>query len=132
MGVKYYDHHKSSLYFLLNCNLYGISHRELVLAAIIAYGHCKDDFPIQEWNTYKELLNDEDKIAAYRLGVMVRLAEALDRTQTGHIKGISVDVLGDSVIMKTVSDHDCTLEISEGMKCGPEFARAFKKNLEII
>jgi len=130
--VRFFDHHKHSFYTLLGCNLYGASHRELILAAFVAYGHRKDDFPMTEWNTYKDLLLEEDRAAVYRLGVMVRLAESLDRTKTGHIKSINCDVLGDSVIMKTITEVDNTLEITDGMKCGPEFARAFKKNLEII
>ena len=130
--IKFYDHHKGSFYTLLSSNLYGASHRELILAAFVAYCHRKDDFPMAEWNYYKDLLLEEDKAAVYRLGVMVRLAESLDRTKTGHIKSINCDVLGDSVIMKTITEQDNNLEISDGMKCGAEFARAFKKNLEII
>ncbi|MCL2370304.1 MAG: Ppx/GppA family phosphatase [Firmicutes bacterium] len=130
--VKFHDHHKHSLYYILNCNLFGVSHREIILAAFVAYGHRKDDFPMAEWNCFKELLLEEDRAAVLRLGVMVRIAESLDRTQACQIKSINCDVLGDSVIMKTLSDHDCSLEISDAMKIGPEFARAFKKNLEII
>jgi len=130
--VKFHDHHKNSLYYILNCNLFGVSHRELILAAFVAYGHRPHEFPLADWNYYKEILTEEDRVAVYRLGVMVRIAESLDRTQTCLIKHINCDVLGDSVIMKTMSEVDCSLEISDAMKSAPEFARAFKKNLEII
>ena len=34
--IKYYDHHKHSCYIILNSNLYGISHKDLVMAAFMA------------------------------------------------------------------------------------------------
>ena len=51
---------------------------------------------------------------------------------TGVIKSLNCDVLGDSVIMKTEVDGDATLEIKDAMGAGAEFARAFRKNLEIL
>jgi hypothetical protein len=41
-------------------------------------------------------------------------------------------VLGDSVIMKTEIEGDCTLEIRDAMDAAAEFARSYKKNLEIL
>jgi hypothetical protein len=50
----------------------------------------------------------------------------------GHVKSINCDVLGDSVIMKTEIEGDCTLEIRDAMDAASEFARSYKKNLEIL
>jgi hypothetical protein len=48
------------------------------------------------------------------------------------VKVIHCDVLGDSVIMKTEVEGDCSLEIQDALTCSGEFARAFQKNLEIL
>ena len=132
LRVKFYDRYRHSFYFILNSNLYGVSHRDLVLAAFVAQGTRKDEFNAAEWNKYKDLLKEEDLVAVLRLGVILRIAESLDRSMTGVIKSLNCDVLGDSVIMKTEVDGDATLEIKDAMNAGAEFARAFRKNLEIL
>lgn len=130
--IKYYNKYKHTFYFILNSNLYGISHREIVLAAFVAQGLRKNDFNIKEWEKYKDVLQEEDLVAVMRLSVILRIAESLDRSMNGHVKGVNCDVLGDSVIMKTEVEGDCTLEIRDAMGAAGEFARSFKKNLEIL
>ena len=51
---------------------------------------------------------------------------------SGAVKTLNCDVLGDSVIMKTEVEGDCSLEIKDALTAGAEFARAYKKNLEIL
>lgn len=65
-----------------------------------------------------------------KLGVLLRIAESLDRSRTGAIAGINCDVLGDSVIMKTETTGDAALEISSAMSANGEFKRSFRKNLK--
>ncbi len=132
MRIKYYDHPRHSFYFIVNSNLYGISHRDLVLAAFVAMGHRQDEFPVAEWNKYKDILKEEDLVAVMKLSVILRIAESLDRPMSGSVKTLNCDVLGDSVIMKTEVEGDCSLEIKDALTAGAEFARAYKKNLEIL
>jgi exopolyphosphatase/guanosine-5'-triphosphate,3'-diphosphate pyrophosphatase len=130
--IKFYNKYKHTFYFILNSNLYGVTHRELVLAAFVAQGLRKNDFNMSEWNKYKDILLEEDLVAVMRLSVILRIAESLDRSMQGHVKDINCDVLGDSVIMKTVVDGDCSLEIRDAMDAAEEFSRSYKKNLEIL
>ena len=67
-----------------------------------------------------------------RLGVLLRIAESLDRSHCGLVTGLNCDVLGDSVIMKTIVTGDAALEICDAEKASTEFKKAFKKNLEIL
>ena len=130
--IKYYNKYKHTFYFILNSNLYGVTHRELVLAACVAQGLRKNDFNMAEWAKYKDILLEEDIVAVMRLSVILRIAESLDRSMQGHVKGVNCDVLGDSVIMKTEVEGDCTLEIRDAMDAAGEFARSYKKNLDIL
>lgn len=130
--IKYYNKYKHTFYFILNSNLYGVTHRELVLAAFVAQGLRKNDFNMAEWAKYKDILLEEDIVAVMRLSVILRIAESLDRSMQGNVKGINCDVLGDSVIMKTEVEGDCTLEIRDAMDAAGEFARSYKKNLDIL
>lgn len=130
--IKFYDKNKHTFYFILNSNIYGASHRDILLAAFIAQGNRHDEFNMAEWNKYRDILKEEDLIVVMKLSVILRIAESLDRSMSGAIKELNCDVLGDSVIMKTVAEGDCSLEIKDALKIAPDFARAYKKNLEIL
>jgi exopolyphosphatase/guanosine-5'-triphosphate,3'-diphosphate pyrophosphatase len=117
---------------ILNATLYGITHREIVLAAFTAAVHKKDEIQLSEWLKYKDLVNEEDLDAVKKLGVMLRIAESLDRSMSSCVKNINCDVLGDSVIMKTEVEGDASLEIKDALTASQEFRKAFKKNLEIL
>ena len=130
--IKFYNHPKHSCYMILNSTLYGISHRELVLAAFVAGCHKKEDISPNDWAKYKDIVLEEDLEAVKKLGVILRIAESLDRGASGTIKGINCDVLGDSVIMKTEVEGDAALEIRDAMNANAEFRKFFRKNLEIL
>ena len=131
-SFKFYDHPRHSFYLILHSNLYGIPQKDLVIAAIAAGLHAKTPLEGMEVEQYLTMLNAEEIDAAKKLGVIVRIAECFDRSMGRVIKGISCDVLGDSVILKTECDSDCTLEIKDAMSAVLDFRRAFRKNLEIL
>lgn len=131
-SVKYYDYHKHSAYIILNSHLFGITHREIVLASFVCIAHNSDDFNMSDWAKYKEYISEEDVEAIRKLGVMLRIAESLDRSMSGCVHGLNCDVLGDSVIMKTEVDGDASLEIKNALNCSADFKRIFRKNLEIL
>ena len=129
--IKYYDHPNHSAYIILNCNIYGISQKDIVMAACVASAHKRGE-PFEEFQRYKSMLTEEDINAVYKLGVILKIAESFDRSMCGLITGINCDVLGDSVIMQTVSDSDCSLEIQDALSCKNQFKAAYGKTLEIL
>lgn len=131
-SLKFYDHHKHSMYVILNSNLYGIPQKDLIMASMVAALHYRDGLEQLDCQKYLDLLNEEEISAVRKLGVIVRIAECFDRSCGGAIVGLSCDVLGDSVILKTKTQGDCTLEIKDALGALNEFKRAFKKNLEIL
>ena len=132
MRVRYYEHQAHSRYMILNAGIYGATHREIVLAAFVAGCHRKEDVNASEWAKYKDIVAEEDIDVVKKLGVLLRIAESLDRSGLGVVTGINCDVLGDSVIMKTEITGDASLEIRSALAANGEFKRAFRKNLEIL
>jgi exopolyphosphatase/guanosine-5'-triphosphate,3'-diphosphate pyrophosphatase len=132
MSIKFYDHHRHSAYFILNCGLYGISHRDIVLSAYVADAHRKGEVNINDMSRFKDILIPEDFEAVRRLGVILKIAEELDRACSGTVASVTCDVLGDSVILKTETSGVCELEIKEGYTASPEFRKVYKKTLEIL
>lgn len=130
--VKYYAHQKHSLYMMLNAMICGATHREIVIAAFVAGCHEREEFNQAEWQKYKDIVGEEDIEAVKKLGVLLHLAESFDRSHAGLVTGITCDVLGDSVIMKTELAGDAMLEIRTAMNVAGEFKKYFRKNLEIL
>ena len=132
LRVRYFDHQQHSRYIILNSPIHGATHREIVLAAFVAGCHTKEDLASSDWSRYKDIVSEEDVEIVRKLGVLLRIAESLDRSGQGVVTGINCDVLGDSVIMKTEVIGDATLEINQALKANADFKRTFKKNLEIL
>lgn len=110
----------------------GVSHRELLIAGFICVCQNLDDFSLNDWIRYKDILTDEDLDAVRKLGIIVKLAVALNASRKPVIQDIVCDILGDSIIMKTVVESDASFEILEGMKVAQDYKKVYKKSLQII
>ena len=115
-----------------NSDIFGVNHTDIILAGFVALGKNSDNFALNEWVKYKEYLTDDDLMAVKKLSVILKIAEALDITAFGSVTDISCDILGDSVILKTICNGDAKLEIKYTMLYVNEFKKIFGKNLEII
>jgi len=117
---------------ILNSELFGVTHNEIIMAAFVALGKNPDNFALNEWVRFKEYLSEEDLIAVKKLSVILKVAESLDVTGFGNVTDISCDILGDSVIMKTIISSDASFEINNAMLCSVDFKKVFAKNLEVL
>ena len=130
--VNYSNVNRNAFDIILNSEIYGVTHSELVLACFTSLLVDPDNFTPAMWVKYKDLVTDEDLDAIKKLAVMLRIAKSLDVTEFGNITDITCDILGDSVIMKTVSDKIVDFEVKHAMRWGGDFKKAFGKNLEIL
>ena len=127
---------------ILAAPILGASHKEIVLAAFSASFKKWEDFNLTEWLKYKDLTTDEDLEAVRKLAMMLAMAEAFDIRGQEIIKDLSCDVLGDSVILKLITETDARaqkidvsaadVEIFHAKKYAHEFNRTFKKSLELL
>lgn len=115
-----------------NSEIFGINQNEIVMAAFVALGKNQDNFALSEWIRFKEYLTEEDLMAVKKLSVILKIAESLDVTGFGLVNDISCDILGDSVIMKTIATKPAQFEIDYTMLSGADFKKAFGKNLEVL
>ncbi len=130
--IKYYDYQKHTSYIILNSSIYGISQRDIVLAALVVANYKNDDLSLAELMKYKEFISEQDVEIIRKLGVILRIAASLDRSMSSCVNTINCDVLGDSVIMKTELTGDASLEIKDALSSQVDFRRVFGKNLEIL
>lgn len=131
--LRYNPTKKDALSVILGSEIYGLSHRDLVLSAFVASSQNSDEFSLTDWVRYKDLVREEDLGAVKKLAAILKLAVALDRSQQGHIVDLACDVLGDSVIMKTVTTSpEIQFELKSAIEASVDFKKVFGKNLEIL
>ncbi|MCL2228502.1 MAG: hypothetical protein FWC00_01590 [Firmicutes bacterium] len=127
---------------ILAAPIMGASGKEIALAAFAASFKKWEDFNLSEWLRYKDIATDDDLEAVRKIAMILSLAEAFDIRGKEIIKDISCDMLGDSVILKLITDTENNLikddvgavdvEIFHASKYYREFKNTFKKVLELL
>lgn len=128
------NHSKYSKEIILGSNLYGITHRELVIAAFACQCQNFENFSLSEWIKYKDVVNEGDLDIARKLGSVLCIATALDVTGLGRVKSVECDLLGDVVIIKVDSpkEVDISYEKLEAEKIAPYFKKIYGKTYTIM
>ena len=130
--INYDNLERNGFDVILNAGICGASHKELLIASFICLCQDLDNLSLSEWLKYKDILNDEDLDAVRKLGVILSLARALNASRKPLITDIVCDILGDSIIVKTITEGNAEFEIMEGMKIASTYKKVFKKSLQII
>lgn len=130
--IKYDNNSKLSFDIILNSKINGTSQKNILLGAFSSLCQNPDNFNLSDWVKYASILDEEDLDAVRKLGVIISLASALDSSKNNNVTDICCDILGDSIIIKTIVNKDASFEIRQSMKLGNIFRRVFKRNLQII
>ncbi len=127
--ISFENYQKNNFHVILNSNIYGASHKDVILAAFVASSQNIDDFSLADWVRFKDIVTDEDLDAVKKLAVLIKMATMMNITNSSAIKDVACDVLGDTVILKTEVEKDATLEISQAMSMATDFKILFVNNL---
>ncbi|WP_274652230.1 Ppx/GppA phosphatase family protein [Paenibacillus humicola] len=100
-SIDYYDYRKHTFYLMVNSHLNGLSHRETLLVAAIASYKNKSRVR-QIAAAYKPMLSDADAELICRLGLLLQLAVALDRSETQAIGRLTVRTDGGRLQLRAV------------------------------
>ena len=130
--ISFENYQKNCFPVIVNSNIYGASHKDVVLAGFVAASQNVDDFSLSDWVRYKDLVTDEDLEAVKKIAIIIKMANMMNITNSNSIKDVSCDVLGDTVILKTEVERDATLEISQAMSVAGDFKKVYGKNLQIL
>lgn len=130
--ISFENYLKNNFPVVLYSNIYGASHKDILLAAFVASSQNIDNLSLTDWVRYKDIVTDEDLDAVKKLAIIIKIATMLNITNFNYVKDIACDVLGDTVILKTDVEHDASLEISQAMSVAGDFKKVFGKNLQIL
>ena len=129
-GIK--DRVRAAFGILEHTTLYGVSHSEIMLACFVSKLRDSDNFNMAEWVRYKDVIGEIDLEVVRRLAVIIKIAEALDISKFQVVKDVDCDILGDSFILKLVTEGNPALEIKHAMLAVPDFKKAYGKGLEFM
>ena len=121
-----------SFEIITNSNIKGVSQKDILIAGFACKCQNLDNFVLADVMKYSNILTEEDIDAIRKLGVLIELACAMDKSRMGNITDITCDILGDSIIMKTITKGDASFDVIQAQKVAVDFKKVFKKVLQVI
>ncbi|MHA6485216.1 Ppx/GppA phosphatase family protein [Paenibacillus sp. strain BS8-2] len=97
-SIDYYDYAPHTFYLIVHSQLNGMTHRELVMTAAIASFRGKGKAKTQT-APYRLLLSEADLDIIVKLGMLLQLAAALDRSETQRIGELRIRVQDAQLIL---------------------------------
>jgi exopolyphosphatase/guanosine-5'-triphosphate,3'-diphosphate pyrophosphatase len=125
--IAHESHQKHALYLILNSELTGFSEVERSVIANIARYH-RGSLPKERHPEYAAL-NTADRDSVQKLGGIVRLADALDRSHDSRISEINCRLGSAELHLELSSASDCQNEIVEVERKKSLFEQAFNRRL---
>ena len=125
--IAHDSHQKHALYLITNSELTGFSEAERAVIANIARYH-RGSVPKKRHPEY-EALNQADRGIVCKLGGIVRLADALDRSHDSRIHDLKCHCTSGGLHIELHSDADCQNELFEVERKRQLFEQAFDRTL---
>ncbi|MHC5001690.1 MAG: Ppx/GppA phosphatase family protein [Planctomycetota bacterium] len=102
------SHHKHSMYLIQNSELFGLSRKDVLLTAIVARYHRRAaPRPLHEGYA---TLDRENRIAVSKLAALLRIADALDRSDSQRVGDIACEIQDGRLVISVPKVDDLSLE----------------------
>ena len=125
--IAHESHHKHTLYLIKNSELTGFSQSERNVIANIARYHC-GAIPKKAHPDYVSL-GEQDQNTVIRLGAILRLADALDRSHDCRVEDIECRRDGQSLHLQLLSSLPCEKEVVAAEQKSDLFEHVFNYKL---
>ncbi len=106
--ISHESHHKHSLYLIKHSEITGFTEQEKLIIANVARYH-RGSLPKDKHLDFIAL-SDTNAEIVFRLGAILRLADALDRGYESHVKDIEFEQRNDRLFLRLISDENCRAE----------------------
>ncbi len=110
--IHYYQYHKHTFYLVAHSRIDGLTHREILLCAFIASFKSEKKLK-QSVQLYKDVLRETDAELITKLGSLLQVAVALDRTETQVITDIETQLIGKQLHLSVIACNDWHIERRE-------------------
>ena len=106
--IRMDDHNLHSEYIIRHSEIFGITRTENLILSLIARYHRGKQMP--QDNEQFPVFARSDRMTILKLTAILRLADALDRSHGYSLKGITVQLKDDSLIIKAKGSQNLSLE----------------------
>jgi exopolyphosphatase / guanosine-5'-triphosphate,3'-diphosphate pyrophosphatase len=117
------SHHKHSMYLILNSDLFGLTHNDMTLIALVARYH-RRAMPNPTHPEYNSLDRDS-RVAVSKLAAILRVADALDRNHMQRIRDFSLTHELRRFVISVRHVEDLTIERMALMEKGAMFEEIY-------
>jgi len=106
--IRSSDHHIHSQYILGHSDIFGLNKDDMnILSNVVRYH--RSEVPSPTHLGYISLPRS-DRTMVLKLASLLRIADALDRGHSQHIKDFDIELTRDTLILRAKGTHDVTLE----------------------
>ncbi|WP_018978137.1 Ppx/GppA phosphatase family protein [Saccharibacillus kuerlensis] len=130
--IGYIDYEEHTQYLLTKRPLAGLTHREIILTALIAgiAGKVKWRKSVTA-QTYKDILLPKDEERTRRLGAVLQMAAALDASETQAVTELSAKRSGDRFELELTCRTEAFMEIRDLKVAAKEFEKEWNVKIEL-
>ncbi|GHU81081.1 exopolyphosphatase [Spirochaetia bacterium] len=108
MFIRGSGHNRHGQYIVVNSEIFGLRQEELDIIANVVRYH-RGDPPVETDIDYIALQREE-RVLVLKLSALLRVADALDRGHSQHIKGITVERKTETLVLHVEGNYDLSLE----------------------
>jgi exopolyphosphatase/guanosine-5'-triphosphate,3'-diphosphate pyrophosphatase len=127
-AISYRDHHKHGFYLVRSTPLFGFRQREQAIIALLVRYHRSGSPKIK---SYRRMMEPGDLGRLRSLAACLRLAEYLERTQSGRVLDVHAEIDPKSVALELVCEGEAWVEYWEAKRQRKMFRRAFDRKLDV-
>lgn len=102
------SHHKHSMYLIMNSDLFGLSHDDMMMIAMVARYHRRAT--PQPYHEEFATLNRDARLAVSKLAAILRVADALDRNHMQQVRDVRCSREEGQFVVWVRDVEDLTLE----------------------
>lgn len=127
--ISHESHHKHSLYLIKHSEMTGFTEAEKAIIANVARYH-RGSLPKEKHPDFTALTEIEQK-TVWKLGAILRLADALDHGYEKRIKDIKIKRNKNNLLLKVVSNENYSVEMQAVARKKDMFEAAFNCKLKV-
>ncbi|WP_309121471.1 Ppx/GppA family phosphatase [Paenibacillus sp.] len=131
ISINYYNYYKHTYYLMAHSRVNGLTHREILLCALIAsFKSEKRLKPL--FAAHRDLLAETDFGLIVRLGALLQVAVALDRSGTQPIATLSARAIGRELRLVVKPRRAWDIERRELQSLTKDFGKSWGLTLQIV
>lgn len=125
--ISHDGHHKHSYYLIRNGSLKGFTDQEIEIIANVARYHRKERPKKSHYSFHN--LDSDNRRPVRILAVLLRLADAMDRTNFSIVNNVKCEIGDKTVALRVSTTNDAEIELWCAQRHAPLFEREFDREL---